>query len=103
MAYSVIIQAEKPANVAWWGPANRTKSTAIRTLTSATSGLISSTSGQSPSNPNVWVTTQLWEDKAHYDAYGAALATNTYWQERLAYAQANNIVVTKHEGNVTLA
>lgn len=103
MAFQVIIHTTKPANVAWWGPANPTKSAALRTITVSTTGLISSTSGISPADSNVWVTHQLWEDKAHYDAYSAALATNAYWQERIAYGSTHNFVVTRHEGEVTLA
>lgn len=103
MAYSVIIRAEKPADKAWWGPTNQAKRDAIRTTTAATTGLISSTSGVSPSNANVWVTHQLWDSKAHYDAYASALTTNAYYQERNAYGVQNNFVVTKHEGEVTLA
>ena len=103
MAYSVILHTTKPANVNWWGPANTAKSAALRTLTISTAGLISSTSGVSPADPNVWVTHQLWESKAHYDAYGAALASNTHWQERIAYGQQHGFVVTRHEGDITLA
>lgn len=103
MAYSVTLHTTKPANKNWWGPANTAKSAALRTLTTSTAGLISSASGVSPANANVWVTHQLWESKAHYDAYAAALASNAYWQERIAYGQTNGFVVTRHEGDITLA
>ena len=105
MAYSVIIKAVKPANKSWWGPqtANRSKMAAIRSQTNATTGLISSTAGQSATDPNTWVTHQLWDTKAHYDAYAAALATNAHYQERNAYGETNGFVVTRYEAEVTLS
>jgi len=76
---------------------------AIRSQTNATTGLISSTAGQSATDPNTWVTHQLWDTKAHYDAYAAALATNAYYQERNAYGETNGFVVTRYEAEVTLS
>jgi len=102
-AYSVIIHTTKPADKAWWGPANATKSAAIRTVTNATSGLINSMGAQSPTDANVWVVNQLWTNKAAYDAYAAALATNTFYQERNAYGVANGFVTTRFMEEITLA
>ena len=103
MTYSVIVHTTKPADKAWWGPANATKSAAIRAVTHATAGLISSTGAQSPADANVWVVHQLWDSKASYDAYAAGLATNTYYQERNAYGAANGFVTTRHMEEITLA
>ena len=105
MAYSVIIKTVKPADKAWWGPqtANRTKSRSIRTVTESTAGLISSSAGQSPSDPNVWVVHQLWESQAAFEAYAAALETNVHYQARNAYGTANNFVTTRYHGAVNLA
>lgn len=101
--YSVTIHTTKPADKAWWGPTNPTKSAAIRAVTTATAGLISSSGAQSPSDANVWVVHQLWTNKAAYDAYAAGLATNTYYQERNAFGAANGFVTTRNMAEITLA
>lgn len=94
MAYTLITEATKPANVQWWNQVDSAGATRYAAFVTAFSGVLSATGAQNEADANKWNSTVVFQNKAAYDAFVAACKTNADWAARKAYNDSNSIIST---------
>jgi hypothetical protein len=92
MAYVVKSVTVKPAGVQWFGQANPVANQRFIAWARSQSGVLSAIGR--PTDPNTFEATTVFADKAAYDAFTAAAASNADAQARQAYANASGFQTT---------